>query len=235
MALMLPLVRVAGMNLHPPDFWPMGLGTGKPSEMIQGHNRFSFTWDDRQRLTGVEIAWSPDGWGRRVSYHWRPDGTIERIAFDQREDQEEPDYSGPREVHHWTFEGGRPRKVVEEWPVIEETGNVRTWDWSADGRTARITETSEHGVLEVREVEFDARGKLLGARTDRGGTGGVDVVLEVSYSPDGRLIGARETEGNTVREVVYHWDARGRLVRQTSTASAFTGEWTYHYPDDAGS
>jgi hypothetical protein len=234
---LIPLLNVAGFGLGPPELWPMGIGAGRPVAMEWADGpagRFTFAWDG-DRLAQVDVSLRADGHvSSRYTYRWAADGTLARIELDDQaaDDRELDGPDGePDQLRTWTWEAGRPVRVRTTTPDGRTEIAVQDWAWSADGRTAQLTEQSRHGVLSVKTVTYDAGGRLVRLEVRKTADGPVQRSLEVDWSDDGRLLAARERGGAAppVREVSLTWSG-DRLVEQTSDVYGAKGRWTYRYP-----
>lgn len=223
---MIPRTDVAGFGDSSPWLWPMGAGGPPPRAMTM------------QLGAGLEVAYRWDGAGRllevqrgrpveRSGYVWIGD-RLDRL---QQFDDHGEELSDPLACEYlWTWrDDDRPIAMRRRSSFDRSGGTVHAWAWTADGRSARITETSSAGLRGAQTVTYDPAGRLVRVERERLADATIDRVLEIAWTDDGRIVSARA--GDHV--VTYRWDDRGRLIAQTSTQYPGVDVCTYHHDDSA--
>jgi hypothetical protein len=198
-----------------------------------GRERNELLWDEAGRLVEVRTSYGGGAVSARQVYVWRDD-ELERIRhFDDSGDDVFAD--PPEHERVWRWSGGRPIGIRTVSRFGPPGIPFDEWEWEADGRTVRITESNDVRVLNRRTVTYDAAGRLVHVEGDLDADGTIDRVLDVEWSPEGRILSAREQRGPdlaTVRIVTFRWDDRGRLLGQTNDLNPGKDLWIYRYPED---
>jgi hypothetical protein len=229
---MIPLLYISGVDLLAPRLWPMGTGAPRPRALQLLHPiswRAEFDWNDAAQLIEVRHSIAPGAVLKHEVYVWRND-ELDRICYF---DAELVEVYGDKPVSEelWTWSNGRP---VETRNISTDDGQAvtwETWDWSADGETLIVSESSSRGLLTRTTATLDGNGCAV--RIERVHT--LDPrpqVIEVEWSAEGRILSAVKRVGPALehsRRTLFRWDDGGRLIAQADGDAPDVDVYRYEY------